>query len=192
MAKSRYFMKTEEIEHLNAYKKGRLAFNKVLTKNNNEIYVFGVPRECVENGDAHFLEAILTFAIKNNYRNQIQLIFESYAEDEREITEIPEVVTYMQGLNDVFPGWIYFMSTDPELSALSTMLEMLVVYRKAISKRNEELITVSNEELRQISQECISGMNSLLTLEFPHNITVADIIQAQTEINKYIEDCIVE
>lgn len=192
MAKRKYFMKTEEIEHLRAYKAGKLAFNKILTQNNNEIYVFGVPRECVENQDARFLEAVLTFAIKNNLRNQIQLIFESYSEDEREITEIPEVVKYIQGLNEVFPGWIYFMSADVEFSALSTMLEMLVVYRKAYLKKDEELVTVSNEELRQITQECIAGMNALLALNFPHNITIVDILQAQQDVNKYIETCIVE
>lgn len=192
MAKSKYFMKTEEIKHLKAYKEGRLSFNKVLTQSKNEIYIFGVPRECVENQDGRFLEAVLTFAIKNNLRNQIQIVFESYSDDAREITEIPEIVAYIEGLNNVFPGWIYFMSADPEISALSALLEMLVVYRKASSRRDEELVTVSNEELREITKECIADMNSLLSLNFPNNITIMDIMQAQADINNYIEGCIVE
>lgn len=190
MSKGKYFMSSEEIEHLSAYKKGRLAFNKVVTASQKEIFIFSIPRECVENKDARFLEAVLTFAIQNNLRNQIQLTFDSYADDGRDISEIPEVVEYIQGLNEVFPAWSYFMSVELDFSSLSILLEMLVVYRKALQNGSLELITVNNEELMEMAEECIGGIDRLLTLNYPHSIITRDVILAKAEIRNYINSVV--
>lgn len=191
MMKKQHYMKPEEYERYRAYQQGKLSYNKVLTKDHQEVYIFPIPRLCVQQGDAKILESIFTFALQNNLRNQIMFFFEGYSEDAREITEIPECVAYVHGLNEVFPGWTYFMSTDLESSALSVLLEMLVVYRKAANNASSEYIAVSNDDLRAIAQECMEAMNSLLTLQFPHNITAMDIAEAKKAISDYIDGSIV-
>ena len=53
------------------------------------------------------------------YRERVDLSFYGYANDPRELYEIPEVRRFCKKLDEAFPYWFYFLSTE------GVMLEMI-------------------------------------------------------------------
>ncbi len=46
------------------------------------------------------------------YRGRVDVAFSGYANDPRELYEVPEVRRFCSALDDAFPYWFYFLSTD--------------------------------------------------------------------------------
>ena len=46
------------------------------------------------------------------YRGRVDLSFDGYSNDPRELYEIPEVRRFCKKLDEAFPYWFYFLSTE--------------------------------------------------------------------------------
>ena len=46
------------------------------------------------------------------YQGRVDLSFHGYSDDPRELYEIPEVRRFCEKLDEVFPYWFYFLSTE--------------------------------------------------------------------------------
>ena len=72
-----------------------------------------VSRRDVETGDitdilrslSHLISAT---EIARLYRERVDISFEGYEDDRRELWEIPEVRAFVHKVDDKFPYWLYF------------------------------------------------------------------------------------
>ena len=76
-----------------------------------------VDRSAVEALDVSGTALILSRVLADKtaverYRGRVELTFSGYVNDPRELYEIPEVRRFCSKLDDVFPYWFYFLSTD--------------------------------------------------------------------------------
>ena len=76
-----------------------------------------VDRTEVEGLDVSRTAAILSRVLADRnaveqYRRRVDLAFLGYANDPRELYDIPEVRSFCSKLDDAFPYWFYFLSTD--------------------------------------------------------------------------------
>lgn len=66
------------------------------------------------------------------YRGTVEVVFKGYAEDPREIHQIPEVRQFMRALTERWPFWLYFCSktSDSLLVVLLSLLDNTEVARE--------------------------------------------------------------
>ena len=76
-----------------------------------------VDRADVESGDISSTADVLSQVLANRktierFRGRVDLSFHGYSNDNRELYEIPEVRRFVAKLDDAFPHWFYFLSTE--------------------------------------------------------------------------------
>lgn len=76
-----------------------------------------VSRADVEALDVSHTAEILSSVLANRetierFRGRVELAFHGYSDDPRELHEIPEVRRFCAKLDEIFPFWFYFLSTD--------------------------------------------------------------------------------
>ena len=54
--------------------------------------------------------------VVERYRGRVDLAFLGYSNDPRELRDIPEVRRFCSTLDDAFPYWFYFLSTEGVLA----------------------------------------------------------------------------
>ena len=54
-------------------------------------------------------------ATVRSFQGQVDISFEGWDDDAREIYEIPEIRTFLHLLDEKFPYWLYFLSTEFDL-----------------------------------------------------------------------------
>lgn len=74
-----------------------------------------VPREDVFSGDLGETLGVLRYLATatealTTYRERVDIRFDGFDEDPRELWEIPEVRSFVERLDEQFPFWLYFMS----------------------------------------------------------------------------------
>lgn len=78
----------------------------------HDLIVLSVDREQVEGGDTRTVLAKLAEMVADRrsaelYRDKIEVTFDGYGDDPREVWEIPEVAAFVRALAESFDGWFY-------------------------------------------------------------------------------------
>lgn len=109
------------------------------------------------------LEALKSMASNANqirkYANSVQLIFDGYEDDQRELYEIEEVRRFVQDMHKEFPFWFHFLSkVDP-----SIMLVIFCLIKIEIERKQDGEIIIKLEEgaFSRIIDDLFSAMNRL-------------------------------
>ncbi|WP_419949024.1 chlororespiratory reduction 6 domain-containing protein [Candidatus Palauibacter sp.] len=76
-----------------------------------------IDRADVDAHDVSSTATVLSRVLANRetieqFRGRVELVFEGYSDDPREPYEIPEVRRFCAKLDETFPFWFYFLSTD--------------------------------------------------------------------------------
>lgn len=88
------------------------------------------------------------------YRNSMTIVFEGYADDKREVIDIPEVRNYLRLIYAKWPEWAYFISYDDD-STLKILLSSVLGSRFPGNGQAE----IDTERLPEVMVNAFDGMN---------------------------------
>lgn len=119
-----------------------------------------VDRWEVESGDVSGALDILGRVIADRsaverYRGRVDLSFDGYASDSRELHEISEVRRFCAKLDDEFPFWFYFLSTENET------LRVIAYCLCSVTQVRPGVVSVYGPDMAQFMVRHFGAMNWL-------------------------------
>jgi hypothetical protein len=119
-----------------------------------------VDRSDVEKGDIMPTLDVLRSAMADAdtcriFQGQVEMSFDGYNEDPREIYEVPEIREFLRALDSQFPYWFYFLSTE------SDTLRMVTFCLCSTRQLGPGLVHVQPGELQTFILSHFTAMNSL-------------------------------
>ena len=137
-----------------------------------------VSRSDVENGDISATLGTLsdlldTDATVRSFRGRVNVSFDGFNDDPREIYEIPEIRRFCAELDARFPYWLYFLSTE------DSSLKMMTFCLCRVEKQGAGLVMVNNTDLGQFLYSHFAAMNELFrrhSLDEATNRAISDTV----------------
>ena len=137
-----------------------------------------VSRRDVENRDTATtlgtLSSLLdTDATVRRFRGRINVSFDGFNDDPREIYEISEIRRFCAELDARFPYWLYFLSTE------DSSLKMMAFCLCRVEKQGPGLVILNNTDLGQFLYSHFAAMNELFrrhSLDEATNRAVSDAV----------------
>ena len=137
-----------------------------------------VSRSDVENGDTSAtlgtLSGLLdTDATVRRFRGRVNVSFDGFNDDPREIYEIPEIRRFCAELDARFPYWLYFLSTE------DSSLKMMTFCLCRVEKQGPGLVMLNNTDLGQFLYSHFAAMNELFrrhSLDDATNRVISDTV----------------
>ena len=119
-----------------------------------------VSRSDVENKDisatlgtlAGLLDADATV---RRFQGRVNVSFDGFNDDPREIYEMPEIRDFCADLDAHFPYWLYFLSTE------DSSLKMMTFCLCRVEKQGPGLVLLNNTDLGQFLYSHFAAMNEL-------------------------------
>lgn len=109
-------------------------------------------------------------------RRQVDLAFDGYDDDSRELFSIPEVRSFMAALDRAFPYWFWILRKDtPSLRVVATLLSRTVEVRPG-------MISIPNEDMTKFMMEHFAALNHLTEA---HDIPLALNKEESDAVSQY-------
>ena len=103
------------------------------------------------------------------YRGRVELTFSGYANDSRELYDIPEVRGFCSKLDDAFPYWFYFLSTDGvTLGVIARCLCSVTQVRPGVVSFGPDLL-----EFITRHYEALNWLFDNYSLDTRHNVEIS-------------------
>ena len=103
------------------------------------------------------------------YRGNVDLAFFGYSKDPRELYEIPEVRQFCSKLDDAFPYWFYFLSTD------RVTLLVIACCLCSVTQVRPGVVSLGSDQIEFITQH-YDAQNWLFdnySLDEEHNVVIS-------------------
>ena len=116
-----------------------------------------VDRSEVEGLDVSRTAVILSRALADRdavkrYRGRVDIAFSGYSNDPRELYDVPEVRRFCSKLDDAFPYWFYFLSTDGvTLGLIACCLCSVTELRPGIVSFGTDLLQFTTRHFRALN-----------------------------------------
>lgn len=131
----------------------------------HDLIVISVDREQVESGDLQTVLAKLQEMVADRrsaelYRDKIELTFDGYGDDPREVWEIPQIAAFVRALDEAFDCWFYVC--HPQGVTLRTLA--FSACRIEVVRRNPLLgtgVKPNNEDLAEFLRAHFDAVNGL-------------------------------
>ena len=107
------------------------------------------------------------------YRKNVDLAFFGYSNDPRELYDIPEVRTFCSKLDEAFPYWFYFLSTD------GVTLKVIASCLCSVTQVRPGVISIGSDDLLDFMTRGYEAMNWLFdnySLDECHNVEISSQI----------------
>ena len=103
------------------------------------------------------------------HRGRVDLAFYGYSNDPRELHDIPEVRRYCTKLDDAFPYWFYFLSTEGE--TLGVIARCLC----SVTNLREEVVSLGPDVVAFLTRhfEALNWLFENYSLDEKHNIEIS-------------------
>ena len=103
------------------------------------------------------------------YRGSVDLAFLGYSDDPRELYDIPEVRRFCSKLDDVFPYWFYFVSTDRStLMMIASCLCSVTRLRPGVASLGPDLV-----EFVERHYQALNWLFDNYSLDEKHNFEIS-------------------
>jgi hypothetical protein len=155
------------------------------------LVAIGIDREVIDEGDAAPLARYMMAACGKDsnavraYREALDLVFESYDEDPREVWEIPAVVEFVHDLNARWPQAPFFLSkTGYGLQVMQFCLAGAKVQSRTKSPDGDSTVTYSSSALAEIlANSWFPGINEKASVA---QLTDAELSALTRRVERYL------
>lgn len=121
----------------------------------------------------HLMELSDTKDACLQYNSRLRLVFADYGQDPREITQIPAVRAFFQGVTAQWPYWLHYLY--PEADNLAVFLSLLcrnvAPTGSASNPANPVRSTLDAHALRSLQHLTLSTLRLHDTMELPIQVT---------------------
>ena len=106
------------------------------------------------------------------YRGRVDLSFHGYSEDPRELYEIPEVRRFCKKLDEAFPYWFYFLSTD------RVILRVVACCLCSVTKPMLGVVSFGPDliEFMTLHFQALNWIFQNYSLDYRHNVEISRMV----------------